>query len=136
MIEHLGDDYLVALRKTVAALKNVPSHALSLGVGPQRLIDLEQAAVEIERYRKLGSWDLPQHEGWWLDGRGEVHHVDPSMLTGERSEWYYRGLGPWHEVKDVRRIQEDYGDDVQAATRRGREEVIIELRKLIEKVED
>lgn len=130
MTEHLGDDHLARLREGAAQMRATGS-AIERSYG----LDFENAATELERYRKLGTWDLPQHDGWWLDREGAVHHINVSGLTGERSEWFYRQLGPWREVKDYSQITDDVFETNASSRADGRAEIITEVRSLLDILE-
>lgn len=135
MTEHLGDDYLATLRQAIKGFKAVPSQALSMGINGQTVLDLEGLVLEVERYRQLGTWDLPQHDGWWLDRDGRVHHINVSGLTGERSEWFYRQLGPWREIKEYSEIINDMFETNASSKATGRTEIITEVRALLDTLE-
>lgn len=129
MSDHLGDDVLDGLAAAAAELRKIaPAHRLAH--------ELDLAATEIQQHRQLGTWDLPQHDGYWMDRNGKVWDINVSGLTGERSEWFYRQLGPWRRVTDYTVIVSDVDVLTERAERKGRLSALDEIRAVIAEMTD
>lgn len=124
-MSHLGDDVLEGLAAAAAELRKTnPAHHLAH--------EVDDAVTEIKQYRQLGTWDLPQYGGYWLDRDGKVWDIEVSSMTGERSEWFYRQLGPWRRVADYTAIVSDVDKLVERAEQDGRQSMLDRFQSTIE----